>query len=70
VGILRVAALEFAPVDLWVRCKMSPEEVERLPSPAAAVLLGVSLPVMEMWPLEFSAPAKLRRAIEHLGAGD
>ena len=70
VGLLRVDALDFAPVDLWVRCKMSPGEVERLPDPASEILLGVRLPVMEMWPLEFSAPAKLRRAIEHLGAGD
>lgn len=70
VGILRLDALDFAPVDLWVRCTMSAEDVERLPSLATEVLLGVSLPVIEMYPLEFSAPAKLRRAIEHLGAGD
>jgi serine kinase of HPr protein (carbohydrate metabolism regulator) len=67
-GVLRHAALAFAPVVLSVRCKIAAQDVERLPEPASERRLGVDLPVLDLWPLEHSAPAKIRCAIEHLGA--
>jgi serine kinase of HPr protein (carbohydrate metabolism regulator) len=67
VGVVRVAALSFAPVSVAVRCKNSPGEVERLPEAMTECFLGVDIPVLDLWALEDSAPAKIRRAIEHLG---
>jgi serine kinase of HPr protein (carbohydrate metabolism regulator) len=66
-GILRGHALPFAPISLSVRCKTSPEAIERLPEPAAERFLGIEVPALDLWPLEFSAPAKIGRAIQHLG---
>jgi len=40
---------------------------ERLPDPEFAERLGVRLPVLRLAPLEASAPAKLGRALRHLG---
>ena len=68
VGIVGCEALRFAPVSLAVRCKSAPDAVERLPDPASECFLGFQTPAIDLWPLEDSAPAKIRRAIEHLGA--
>jgi serine kinase of HPr protein (carbohydrate metabolism regulator) len=62
--VVRLAALPFAEVALIVRCGAP----ERLPEPAAASLLGVSLPLIEMDPRDASAPAKLSRALSHFDA--
>ena len=67
VGVARMAALSFAPVSLAVRCKTNPGEVERLPEAMSECFLGVDIPALDLWALENSAPAKIRRAIEHLG---
>jgi serine kinase of HPr protein (carbohydrate metabolism regulator) len=67
-GVLRQPALPFAQVALWVRCKTAAETVERLPGPATVRRLNVDLPALDLRPLEDSAPAKIRHAIEHLGA--
>jgi serine kinase of HPr protein (carbohydrate metabolism regulator) len=67
-GVLSQASLPFAPVVLSVRCKTAAEARERLPGPVSERRLEVDLPVLDLWPLENSAPAKIRRAIEHLGA--
>ena len=66
-AVVREAALPFAPVALAVRCKTVPGDVERHPDAMSEGFLGVEIPVMDLWPLENSAPAKIRRAIEHLG---
>ncbi len=66
-GILTHAALPFTEIVLSVRCKTEPSSVERLPEPTAESLLGLETPVIDLWPLENSAPAKIRHAIEHLG---
>ena len=67
VGVAKVAARPFAPVTLAVRCKTTPDEVERLPDAMTEWFLGVETPALDLWALENSAPAKIRRAIEHLG---
>jgi serine kinase of HPr protein (carbohydrate metabolism regulator) len=69
VGVTRHSSVDFAQVVLRVRCASGPEEVERFPQPRAEFALGANLPVLTLWPFERSAPAKMRRALEHLGEG-
>ena len=64
-GVLREPALAFCQVVLVAACGPA----ERLPEPQSAARGGGQLPLVAVSPLESSAPAKLRRAIEHLGAG-
>lgn len=64
-GMLPEAALAFCRVSLVVRCG-SPE---RLPEANYADYFGLKVPQILLPPLESSAPAKLRRALQHLGAG-
>ncbi len=68
VGVARMAVLNLAPVVLSVRCKTTPDAVERHPESTFIDLLGVATPILDLWPFENSAPAKISRAIEHLGA--
>ena len=49
------------------QCIDAPSGVERLPDPRFETILGVSVPVFDLWPLEPAAPAKIRRMLEHLG---
>lgn len=64
-GICAEPALPFSRIVLAARC----EPAERLPDPAFGVYVGLSVPVVSIHPLEASAPAKLRRALQHLGGG-
>ncbi|MBV8684077.1 MAG: HPr kinase/phosphorylase [Caulobacteraceae bacterium] len=66
-GVVRQSALEFAEIRLLVRCARIPKEIERMPEISLQARAGVSVPVIDLWPFEHSAPAKLRRAIEWLG---
>ncbi len=68
VGVVRAPALRLAPIDLIVRCVGAPGEVERMPAGVAIDILGVSTPALDLFAFEHCAPAKLRRALEHLGA--
>ncbi|MFC3079448.1 HPr kinase/phosphorylase [Phenylobacterium terrae] len=63
-GVLPEPALAFCEVVLVAVCGPA----ERAPDPQAVERAGGQLPLMAVSPLEPSAPAKLRRAIEHLGA--
>jgi serine kinase of HPr protein (carbohydrate metabolism regulator) len=67
-GVVRQSALASAPIILSVQCKPTPDAVERLPELCSESLLGCDIPVFAVWPLEHTAPAKIRRAIEYLGA--
>jgi serine kinase of HPr protein (carbohydrate metabolism regulator) len=67
-GIVLQPARGISPICLSVRCKPRAQAVERLPDPCSESLLGCVVPILELWPLEHAAPAKIRRAIEHLGA--
>lgn len=64
-GVAREPALAFCRIALVVRCGVP----ERLPEPADADYCGLKIPAMVLAPLESSAPVKLRRALQHLGAG-
>ncbi|MFT4251737.1 MAG: HPr kinase/phosphorylase [Caulobacter sp.] len=68
-GVVPEPALRLARIALVVRCVETPDQVERLPEPRFEVLLGVSVPVFDLWPLEPAAPAKIGRMLEHLGVG-
>lgn len=69
IGIVPQTPLDFCEVVLLVECRREPGAVERMPDPAAADVFGVAVPRIELWPFEAAGPAKLRRALEHLGAG-
>jgi serine kinase of HPr protein (carbohydrate metabolism regulator) len=67
VGVVTCDALPLSPIDLLVRCARAPTDLERLPDPVFESILGVDVPALDLWPFENSAPAKIGRAIEHLG---
>ncbi len=66
-GVLPCPALDFAPIVLAVRCAPSFDAVERLPDPETRDLPGGAVPLRSLWPFDPAAPAKLRRALQHLG---
>lgn len=67
VGIIPAPPLDFCQVTLLVACRRGPDEVERMPESRPETLEGVAIPRIELWPFEAAGPAKLRRALEHLG---
>lgn len=67
VGVLPETVLRQAQIAMVVRCAAEPRAVERLPEPRLEPLLGVELPVFDLWPLEPAAPLKIARMLEHLG---
>jgi serine kinase of HPr protein (carbohydrate metabolism regulator) len=66
-GVVSQPAIAASEVSLVVRCIDAPSGVERLPDPRFETLLGVRVPVFDLWPLEPAAPVKIRRMLEHLG---
>ena len=68
-GILRESPIALARIGLAARCVSAGETIERLPEPCARALAGIALPCFRIDPFEASAPAKLRRALQHLGHG-
>jgi serine kinase of HPr protein (carbohydrate metabolism regulator) len=66
VGIVSADALPFCRIGLVVRC-VAQGEVERLPEPMIVERAGIALPAVALWPLEPTAPVKIRRAADHLG---
>jgi len=65
-GVLPQAGRAYAEIGLIARCALS-DEVERSHNDAVEVILGASVPVVRLAALEASAPAKLSRALTHLG---
>ena len=58
-------ALPFCRIALVARAGVP----DRIPAPVRVEYLGLSVPLVLLSPLESSAPAKLARALQHLGAG-
>jgi len=56
----------FAPINLAARCVTS-ATIERLPERESLSLLNQTVPLISLLALEPSAPAKLARAVSHLG---
>ncbi len=67
-GVLPEAAVPCAPIILAIRCEPSAEAVERHPADETLEIAGLTVPLRPLWPFDPAAPAKLRRAMEHLGA--
>lgn len=67
-GVVAETAIAFAPIALL--CDCTPGLMERAPENQAETVLGVALPRIRMAALEPSAPAKLGRALMHLGASE
>lgn len=61
VGVVRVAALDEAPLALVVDL-VPAAQVERIPDNRFEVVLGLTIPLMALAPFEVSAAAKLRLA--------
>lgn len=66
-GVVDTAAVAFAEIALVVRCVDAPEAVERLPEPRFESMMGLDVPVFDLWPREPAAPAKIRRMMQSLG---
>jgi serine kinase of HPr protein (carbohydrate metabolism regulator) len=67
-GVLTEAALPFCEIVLVLDLIVAGGEIERIPAPDVLTLAGMTLPLRRFDPFEASAPAKLRRALQHLGA--
>jgi serine kinase of HPr protein (carbohydrate metabolism regulator) len=67
-GVGAEPSLGFAEIVLAVRCAPA-ETIERLPDPECELVALAAIPLTRLDPREASAPAKLRRALLHLGHG-
>jgi serine kinase of HPr protein (carbohydrate metabolism regulator) len=65
-GIVREAPLDMARIGLAVTC-VEGESIERMPDPETIEIAGIAVARLSLDPFEPSAPAKLRRALQHLG---
>jgi serine kinase of HPr protein (carbohydrate metabolism regulator) len=66
-GVVVESGLRCVEIGLVARCVRTASEIDRCPEPDFTALPGGHVPVLHVFALEDSAPAKLRRAIEHLG---
>jgi serine kinase of HPr protein (carbohydrate metabolism regulator) len=67
-GIVRESCLALAEIVLAVSC-VEAETIERMPDLETIEVAAVCMPRLRLNPFEASAPAKLRRALQHLGHG-
>ena len=66
-GVVHEPAIALAQVVLAARCVEPGQPIERLPDPDARIIADIAVPSFRIDPFEASAPAKLRRALQHLG---
>jgi len=66
-GVGAEPSVGFAQIVLAVRCVAEGEAIERMPEPEVEIVERTALPLTRLDPREPSAPAKLRRALLHLG---
>jgi serine kinase of HPr protein (carbohydrate metabolism regulator) len=67
IGVLPSPSLPFAQVVLAVLCVAEPDQPERMAPVVHETIDAIAIPILRLWPFEASAPAKLRRALRHLG---
>ena len=65
-GIVREYNLAIAEIVLAAAC-VEDETIERMPDLETCEVAGLCVPRVRLNPFEGSAPAKLRRALQHLG---
>lgn len=65
IGIVRLEHQARAPVGLVIDL-VDRDDVERLPESAFCDYMGVSIPLLRVWPFEASAAAKVRLAVARL----
>jgi serine kinase of HPr protein (carbohydrate metabolism regulator) len=68
VGVLPAPCLPFAEIVLAAHCVPDARDEERFADLPCQTILGIDIPALDLWPLAASAPAKLARALERLGA--
>ena len=68
-GVVAAPSVALAEIVLAVRCAQAGEAIERIPEPEGETIAGTAVPLMRIDAREASAPAKLRRALLHLGHG-
>jgi serine kinase of HPr protein (carbohydrate metabolism regulator) len=68
-GVLSESPVALAEIVVAIRCVGEPLVIERLPEPEVETLAGIAIPLARLDPRAPSAPAKLRRALQHLGRG-
>jgi serine kinase of HPr protein (carbohydrate metabolism regulator) len=67
-GIVREGAVAMAEIVLAAVC-VEDETIDRMPDSETIRVADCRLPQIRLNPFEASAPAKLRRALQHLGHG-
>ncbi|MFI4936812.1 MAG: HPr kinase/phosphorylase [Caulobacterales bacterium] len=67
-GVTAEPSIGMAQIVLVAACETDPAAIERLPDVEQMTISGVSVRRVHVNAFEDSAPAKLRRAMEHLGA--
>jgi serine kinase of HPr protein (carbohydrate metabolism regulator) len=67
VGVLREPSVAFAQIVIAVACAACGEMIERMPDIGCVDIGGIAVSSLRIDPFEVSAPAKLRRALQHLG---
>ena len=67
-GVLEESWVRMAQIVLAVSCVAGPDDIDRMPELKVEAMLGTTLSRILLDPREPSAPAKLRRAMRHLGA--
>jgi serine kinase of HPr protein (carbohydrate metabolism regulator) len=67
-GVLAEPPLALAEIAIAADCIAPGAAVARMPEPERLMLAGIAVPRWRIDPFEASAPAKLSRALQHLGA--
>jgi serine kinase of HPr protein (carbohydrate metabolism regulator) len=67
-GVLEESWVAMAEIVVAVTCAAVPQDIDRMPDLQIESMLNSPLPRILLDPREPSAPAKLRRAMQHLGA--
>jgi serine kinase of HPr protein (carbohydrate metabolism regulator) len=69
VGVVSQPCLPVAEAALIVRCADAEDEIDRMPQREVERICDIALPTLRVHALDASAPAKLGRALIHLGQG-
>jgi serine kinase of HPr protein (carbohydrate metabolism regulator) len=68
VGVVAEPTVPLCEIVGLAHCVVTENQVERVPEPRFETILGHLIPIFDLLPREPSAPLKLRRLLQHLGA--